>query len=42
MSSATKRYLVPFLGAFAVSLGGFLLLDLAVMSLQGLSLFFSH
>ena len=36
------RYLAPFAVAFAVFVGAFLLLDLAVMSLQGLSLFFSH
>lgn len=35
---ALTRYLAPF----AVFVGAFMLLDLAVMSLQGLSLFFSH
>jgi len=39
---ALTRYLAPFAVAFAVFVGAFMLLDLAVMSLQGLSLFFSH
>ncbi len=39
---AVKRYLVPFVVAFAAFIGAFLLLDLVVMSLQGLSLFFSY
>jgi|TARA_B100000959_G_C14505371_1_gene428983 hypothetical protein len=37
-----KNYLLPFLAAFVLSAAAFLLLDLAMMNLQGLSLIFEH
>ena len=37
----TKSYLLPFAAALAVFLVAFLLLDTAVMNMQGLSLIFS-
>ncbi len=36
-----KDYLVPFIIAFMVFCAGFLALDGGIMSLQGLSLFYS-
>ena len=35
-----KGYLVPFVGALVVFIGAFLLLDTAIMNMQGLSLIF--
>ena len=35
-----KGYLLPFMVALVVCVGGFLLFDLAVMNMQGLSLVF--
>ena len=35
-----NSYLVPFVAAFLVSGASFLLMDMAVMNMQGLSLFF--
>lgn len=37
-----KSHLVPFLGALAVCSALFLLLDMAVMNMQGLSLIFNQ
>ena len=37
---AVKGYLLPFALALLFSAGGFLLLDVAVMNMQGLSLIF--
>ncbi len=39
-SMQSKDYLVPFIAAFVVSGALFLLMDMAVMNMQGLSLFF--
>ena len=36
----SNGYLVPFVAAFLVSGVAFLLMDIAVMNMQGLSLFF--
>ncbi len=36
----SNGYLVPFVAAFLVSGAAFLLLDMAVMNMQGLNLFF--
>ena len=38
----TKGYLLPFCAALVVCLAGFLLLDMAVMNMQGLSLIFHN
>lgn len=35
-----KNKLLPFLAAFAVLAGGFLVMDIVLMNLQGLSLIF--
>lgn len=35
-----KDYFLPFTAAFIICCGGFLALDYAIMSLQGLSLIF--
>lgn len=35
-----KDYFIPFTAAFIVCCGGFLAIDYAIMSLQGLSLIF--
>jgi len=37
-----KGYFVPFVAALVVCLAGFLLLDTAVMAMQGLSLIFQQ
>ncbi len=37
-----KNYLVPFIAAFVVCAVAFLLLDLGMMKLQGLSLIFNQ
>jgi hypothetical protein len=37
-----KNYLLPFTAAFVVCAAAFLLLDMAAMNLQGLSLIFSQ
>ena len=36
----TRGYILPFMVALAISAGVFLLLDTAVMNMQGLSLIF--
>jgi hypothetical protein len=36
----TKGYLLPFIGALIVFAAAFLLLDTAIMNMQGLSLIF--
>lgn len=36
----TRGYVLPFLVALAIGAGAFLLLDAAVMNMQGLSLIF--
>ncbi len=37
-----KGYFVPFVAAFVAFVAGFLLLDTAVMAMQGLSLIFQQ
>ena len=37
-----KGYLPPFAAAFVVCVGAFLLLDMAIMNLQGLSLIYNQ
>ncbi len=37
-----KGYVVPFVGALVVCLAAFLLLDVAIMNMQGLSLIFEQ